>query len=681
MPSLLHRLKERKLFQWTVAYLAGAWLVFQGIEVLAEPWNLSEAVQRTIHVLLGIGFLVTLVLAWYHGEKGRQRASGVELLILAGILVIAGAAAALLGRGGEEGQEPVPEPLETAAAVADRASVAVLPFENLSPDADDAYFADGVHDEIISQLSKIAALKVTSRTSVMQYRGEARNVRKIARELRVRNVVEGTVRRAGDRVRITAQLIDAEADEHLWAESYERELHDIFAIQSDVAQQIAAALRATLTLAEIERIEARPTENLQAYDLYLRGRSRERREAGPWPFHEAVAYYEQAVELDPEFVDAWSRLAIALFELAGRYGEVEARPRGKEALDRASYLAPDAVQTRIAQGYYYYRGYRWDQAVLHFSAAERLQPSNAEIPLLLGFVIRGQGRWEEGLQKIRRAAELDPLNAEALAQLGVSLGLMGQVAQARPHLERAASVDPLHLGVLTSRLRHYLLLEGDTARARAVLEEAVSKRALSEESSRHFEFERAWFDRDYPRVVVLEPRTGRGSQGRLRFAGGDPWLRWAVARELAGLSPLAPTYLDSLEARVETEFASFRARIERLAASDSTFESGAEPSNLVHSRWHADLAVIRALQGRAEDAIREGKRAVDRCDIAFWRPGFVEELAAVYVRLGRQDEAIEQLEYVLTVPSYFTVASLRIDPTWDPLRDHPRFQALLEQNG
>jgi TolB-like protein/Flp pilus assembly protein TadD len=672
MPSLLQRLKERKLFQWAVAYLAGAWLVFQGIEVLAEPWNLSEAIQRTIHVLLGVGFLVTLVLAWYHGEKGRQRASGVELLILAGILVIAGAAVALLGRGREERQEP--------AAAADPASIAVLPFENLSPDADDAYFADGIHDEIISQLAKIAALRVTSRTSVMEYRAEARNVREIARELGVRNVVEGTVRRAGDRVRITTQLIDAEADVHLWVESYERELRDVFAIQSDVAQQVATALRATLTTAERERIEAKPTQNLEAYDLYLRGRSRERREAGPGPFHEAVAYFERAVELDPEFADAWSRLAIALFELAGRYGELEARPQGKEALDRASQLAPDAVQTRIAQGYYHYRGYRLDQAALHFDAAERLQPSNAEIQLLLGYSLRGQGRWEEALPKFHRAVELDPLNAEAIAQLGVTLGLIGRIDQARPYQERAASVDPLDDGALTSRFRHYLLLEGDTAQARAVLEEAVSKRVLSEELSRQFEFELAWYDHDYPRVVALEPRTGRGSQGRLRFAGGDPWLRWAVARERAGLSPLAPTYLDSLEVKVETEFASFRARIERLAASDPTLESGAEPSNLVYSRWHADLAVIRALQGRAEDAIQEGRRAVDRADIAFWRPGFVEELAAIYARLGRRDEAIEQLEYLLTVPSYVTLASLRIDPTWDPLRDHPRFQVLLEQN-
>ncbi len=179
-------------------------------------------------------------------------------------------------------------------------------------------------------------------------------------------------------------------------------------------------------------------------------------------------------------------------------------------------------------------------------------------------------------------------------------------------------------------------------------------------------------------MVALEPRTGRGSQGRLRFAGGDPWLRWAVARERAGLPPLAPTFLDSLEAKAETEIASLRAQAEQFAASDSSLDSGIE-QNLgpAYNRWHADLAVIRALQGRSDDAIREGKRAVDDCDIAIFCPGFVEELAAVYVRLGRQDEAIDQLEYLLTVPSYLTVACLRLDPTWDSLRDNPRFQALL----
>jgi hypothetical protein len=176
MPSLLQRLKERKLFQWALAYLAGAWLIFQGIEVLAEPWNLSAGFQQVLHVLLGIGFLVTLVLAWYHGEKGRQRASGIELLILAGILVIAGAAVALLGRGAGAEPEPIAEQAGAASSVIDPKSVAVLPFANLSADPDNEYFSDGITSDIINRLAKVADLRVISRTSVMQYKGTTKNL-------------------------------------------------------------------------------------------------------------------------------------------------------------------------------------------------------------------------------------------------------------------------------------------------------------------------------------------------------------------------------------------------------------------------------------------------------------------------------------------------------------------------
>ena len=183
MPSLLQRLKERKLFQWALAYLAGAWLVFQGIEVLAEPWNLCEAVQRTIHVLLGVGFLVTLVLGWYHGEKGRQRAGGIELLILAGILVIAGAAVALLGRGS---QDRSAAEYEAPPDTLDEMSIAVLPLVNRSGLEEDEYFTDGIHDEILTRLTKISALSVRGRTSVMQYRDSPKNLREIGQELNAR---------------------------------------------------------------------------------------------------------------------------------------------------------------------------------------------------------------------------------------------------------------------------------------------------------------------------------------------------------------------------------------------------------------------------------------------------------------------------------------------------------------
>jgi TolB-like protein len=286
MPSLLQRLKERKLFQWALAYLAGAWLVFQGIEVLAEPWNLSEAVQRAIHVLLGIGFLVTLVLAWYHGEKGRQRASGVELLILAGILVIAGAAVAALGRLSPEGEGAIGQQAGADSKIIDAKSVAVLPFDNFSPDPNDAYFADGMQEQLISTLSRISGLSVRGRMSVMRYRDNPKPLPEIAAELGVTFIIEGSARIVGDEVSVTAQLIDAGQDEHLWSEEYDREFSvgNILLIHREIAEHVASQLRTELTPEERERIDSNPRQILAQYPIppgyqHGRGAFRARRKA------------------------------------------------------------------------------------------------------------------------------------------------------------------------------------------------------------------------------------------------------------------------------------------------------------------------------------------------------------------------------------------------------------------
>ncbi len=428
----------------------------------------------------------------------------------------------------------------------------------------------------------------------------------------------------------------------------------------------------------------RPTDNLEAYDLYLRGRSMERRGAGargPQPLTEAVVLYERAIELDPEFADAWSRLAIARFELSGLYGYQEEMPRGKRALDRVLEIAPDAALSRVAEGYYHYREtLDLARAAERFEAAERLQPGDAEISLAAGLALRGQGRWQRAAEKLQRAAELDPRNGYALLELGQTLGLMGRTEEARAHLERAKSVDPLD-PALNGRFLHYLFLEGDTARARAVLSEALGRGTLMELNRRRLEYELAWFARDYPRVIALHPPPGRYHyfRDRLRYAGGDPWLRWALARERTGLAPLAAQYLDSLHTEIDATQAAITVRTDRLAESHPTLASVIRRNPFAEARIHADRAVVWALLGQTDDAIREGRSAVDQTSFAARiRPGYEEELAAIYTHLGLRDEAVEQLERLLAAPSYLTVSSLRLDPTWDSLRDHPRFQALLE---
>jgi len=464
MPSLLQRLKERKLFQWGLAYLAGAWLIFQGIEVLAEPWNLSEAVQRTIHVLLGVGFFVMLILAWYHGEKGRQRASGVELLILAGILVIAGAAVALLGRG-SQGEVAGGLPEDSPVVVSEK-SVAVLPFVNIGGDPENEYFSDGITGDIINHLAKIADLKVISRTSVMQYKESEKNLRQIGRELGVAAIVEGEVQQTGDQVRINAQLIDAETDEHLWAEQYNRALTDVFAIQSDVAQQITAALRATLTRAEASRINERPTDNLEAYDNYLRGR-RFWNQRSLAAFDSAISYFNQAIFLDPDFARAYAGLAES-YVLLPEYGGPsipEILPFAKAATERARALDPELVEAYTASGYIK-EVFEWDRegAERDFLKAIELNPDYATAHLWYAELLGVTRRWDEALAEARTAVELDPLSPAPNLILGLLLAFSGRPDDAIAAFERTLEIVP-EWGLTYGGLAKAYVLIGDYAAA------------------------------------------------------------------------------------------------------------------------------------------------------------------------------------------------------------------------
>ena len=267
MNEFLQRLKERKLVQWTVAYVAAAFALLQGIDIVAQRFDWPEQTMRFVIIALSVGLFVTLVLAWYHGERGAQRVTGTELLILALLLAIGGG---FLWRFSGTSREPIVTTISPAVAIPKK-SIAVLPFENLSRDPDNAYFVDGIQDEILTRLAKISALKVISRTSTMRYASRPDNLREIAKQLGVANILEGSVQRAGGAMRVNVQLIETESDSHLWAESYDRDIKNIFSVESEVAQAVADALKATLLPAESARIANVPTKNPAAYDLFLKG--------------------------------------------------------------------------------------------------------------------------------------------------------------------------------------------------------------------------------------------------------------------------------------------------------------------------------------------------------------------------------------------------------------------------
>jgi len=470
MPSLLQRLKERKIVQWAVVYLAGAWLFLEALGFVADNFGWPSYITRSAIVLVAVGFFAALVLAWYHGEKGRQRASGVELLILAGILVIAGALVAMLGHGVQ--QRSAGEH-EARQGTLEEMSIAVLPLVNRSGLQEDEYFTDGIHDEILTRLTKISALSVRGRTSVMQYRDSPKNLREIGQELNARYLLEGGVQRAGGTVRINLQLVDATRDEHLWAETYDQQLtvDNLLEVQSEVALRVAEALNAALTAGEAERIGARPTENLEAYDNYLRGRYFWRRRSLA-AFDSAIEYYNRAVLLDPGYARAYAGLA-ETYALLPEYGGPpisEILPIAKAATERALTLGPDQAEAYAASAYIKSM-FEWDRegAERDYLKAIELNPDYATAHQWYAELLQITRRRDEALVQARRAVELDPQSVMPNTVLAVALVCAGRPAEAVPAAQRALEIVPDQT-LAIKWLAYAYVLNGEPAAAAPLFE-------------------------------------------------------------------------------------------------------------------------------------------------------------------------------------------------------------------
>ncbi|NIN70654.1 MAG: tetratricopeptide repeat protein [Gemmatimonadetes bacterium] len=445
MNSFLSRLRERKLAQWALAYLAGAWLIFEATEVLAGPWNLSPTFQRGVHLLLGIGFIIMLVLAWYHGEKGRQHVSGPELLIIAALLAVAGFIVTVVAPT----EEASDRSLSTGLTEPERLlpAVAVLPFDNISPNPEDAYFADGMQEEIITQLQKVSGIAVISRTSTMRYRENPPPVREIATQLGVDFVLEGSARKAGERVRLTVQLIDAGRDEHLWADEYDRDLTagDLFEIQSDLALRITGALTGELSPEEKARIETPPTLNLEAHDEYFRGRY-EWNKRTPEGFSAAIQHFQRATELDSTFAHAYAGLADTYVLLPIYIEDVDSRALYREAesaAQRALSLDATLAEAHVPLGgVRMWAHYDWIGAETRFLQAIELSPAYATAHHWYSLALSVLGRHEEALAEARRALQLDPLSVVINQNLAQNLRWAGDYEAAISQFERTLELSP-----------------------------------------------------------------------------------------------------------------------------------------------------------------------------------------------------------------------------------------------
>ena len=544
------------------------------------------------------------------------------------------------------------------ATAATEKSIAVLPFENLSKDEENAYFAGGVQDELLSNLAKIKDLKVISRTSVTQYKsGIRRNLKEIAQQLGVGNVVEGSVRRSGDHVRVSVQLIDAHTDRHLWGENYDRTLADSLALQGDLATEIAAAVGATLSPQEKARVQAKPTNDPAAYDAYLRAR------AIPvdWGFalkgdiESAIHLYEQAVKLDPNFTLAWAYLSIAQIQ-SGRKGINSGpaqRARAKDSLNHALALDPNLPEVHLARGYNEQDDTR---ALAEFRQAEQGLPNSADVIEAIARVQRALGHWDEAVADLRRGIELDPRNISASNNLALTYCAMRRFSEALATLDRVLAWDPTNARALLTKA-DALLAIGDLQAAEPLLanpELPANRRATY-----------ALFQRNY--AAAIEILSKDLAVNRQQRDPGDI-LSLAFSQQLAGdLSRARATYQKAIE--------SSRGELEKVAP--GSYEAD---TSIGLGRAYAGL-------GETASAIAEGQKAIGLLPSSKnpeFGPGLEDEMARIYAQLGDADHAIPMLKRLLRTSysgaTFLTPATLRLDPIWDPIRNDPRFQELAAEN-
>jgi TolB-like protein/Tfp pilus assembly protein PilF len=446
------KLRRRKVVQWGLIYVAGAWGFLQGLEYVSESFHWPEQLRQIALLALVIGLPIALVLAWYHGDRGQQRITTPEFAILTLLLLPGGGVFWYYQRASEAArfettQSELAARPDTSSEMNDaRPSIAVLPFDNRSREADDIFFVDGIHDDILTQLTKVGALKVIARGSVEQFRDTKLTTKEIGEKLGVSKVLEGGVQRAGDRVRVTVQLIDAATDAHVWAESYDRELSatNIFAIQSEVAAAIAGALKATLTAGERARVDAIPTQSLSAWEAYQLGKQRMVPRTSAYLI-EAEQFFQTAIEHDPRFALAYVGLADArLLQIAyaGAPREVT-HAQSKEAVERALELDPNSGEAWTTAAALAGHTFEYDRAEQMFRRAIELNPNYATAYHWFAVMLRDRGRPRDALSQAEIAVDLDPLSPRTIGIRAQILDSLGRPGEALSAYAKAIQIDPM----------------------------------------------------------------------------------------------------------------------------------------------------------------------------------------------------------------------------------------------
>lgn len=671
-----HELRSRQIYRIAGGYILGAWTTLRIAAILTPSLDLPVWTMKAVLGVLVAGFSGAL----YTGFRLDARTAdagpraGQFHFILWPAIVLFFIGGIILGFTVWTSPSSQQKANNTAARppISER-SIAVLPFDSISENKSDGYFADGVQDEILNHLAKIAQLKVISRTSVMQYRADTkRDLRQIANSLEVANVLEGTVRRDGNRVRVSAELINALNDTTVWADSYDRDLTDIFAIQSEVAQTIAARLTATLSPEERKSIEARPTDNLEAYDLYLRAKKiilvakiASTSASIEKPMTDAVTLLEQAVLIDPKFTLAYCAATEAHdFLYVSQFPTAERRALGDAAVNSALSLQPDLPEAHLAKARHLYFCYRdYDQARQQLAIAQRGLPNDAEAIFLEALMNRRQGHVEKAIQEFNEAIRRDPRNPLLLHELAVALDGMRHFQAEAEILDRTIELQPDAplLKIEKAAYANFMKTGDDT-----VVWSTIAALPPSQADATAVLSFRLYFtlvDRDWARAEELIEKLDGNGDGREFAYGQRPVPVKCFHILLSRLRGEQPgTHRDFVEVR------------EQLNANVKK-----SPQDV---RLLSQLAVVDALLKSKESAISEAKRAAELLPVtkdALAGPAILKNLAAVYAWSNEQDQAFDILSSLIKMPFGLKYGQLKRDPYWDPLRKDPRYDKLLAE--
>ncbi|HEY2047212.1 MAG TPA: hypothetical protein VGG93_11605 [Candidatus Udaeobacter sp.] len=660
MTGFFEEVKRRKVYRVAAAYIIAAGGIIQLASATFPAWELPNWSLRLVILLLLVGFPIALILAWAFDITAQgiqttpettvprtRRRRNIIMLIATGVVISAATGFFLLPR--------------VAAHKVDK-SIAVLPFENLSDEKENAYFADGVQDDVLTNLSKISDLRVISRTSVMQYRGRPTNLREIGKALGVSNVLEGSVRRSGNRVRVNVQLIDANTDEHVWANDYDRDVTDVFAIQSDLAREIANALQAKLSPAEKSQMTLKPTENGEAYLAFVQAHDLSCAFEDSAKLKQSEQLYQRAIDLDPNFALALARYSqLESWMLRTHEATPEHREKARTLAERALQLQPDLPEAHLALGFsYYYGDNNYDAALREFEIAQRGLPNESDAYLAIGAIQRRQGKWAESTANLEKAASLNPKDTWPLQNLAMNYQMLRNFDAANRTVDRGLQINPQAFGLWEIKVKLAIAEKGDFSVYERAVEKGKSFPISDEERLKMVgnEANLLLLQRKYQQLLQLGQRFTDDAFAAVPGSLAMKYFAIGIAQKGLGDDAASRTALLKAKGILEQQV-----------------KQKPDDADL-----HVQLAKLLAWLGEKDAAIAEAQRAMDlrpETKDAFEGPQITEQVAQVYAILGDNARAIELLDGLLSRPSEVTLQALKVNPAWDPLRNDPGFQALF----